>query len=256
MPSTDICTPSLHDALPVSPIRIPNTVAAIPAAPHAPCGCPIIDLVVLIGMRYARSPKHFLTAAVSIRSFSSVPVPWRFTYPTSDRKSTRLNSSHANIWYAVHRYLHSFPTRRASGLPHPHPQYRRRDPGRPARPLRVPDHRLGRAHRDAVRPLAEALLDRRRLHPVVQLRPRPGEVHVPDLRSEEHTSELQSRQYLVCRPPISALLPYTTRFRSPPSASPIPSPRSRPPRTPPAGARSSTWSCSSGCGTPARRSTS
>src|SRR3712207_8717432 len=26
-----------------------------------------------------------------------------------------------------------------------------------------------------------------------------GEVHSPDERSEEHTSELQSRQYLVCR---------------------------------------------------------
>src|SRR5581483_2804830 len=33
-------------------------------------------------------------------------------------------------------------------------------------------------------------------------------------RSEEHTSELQSRQYLVCRPPISTLFPYTTLFRS------------------------------------------
>src|SRR3712207_8834953 len=27
----------------------------------------------------------------------------------------------------------------------------------------------------------------------------PGLCHVPGLRSEEHTSELQSRQYLVCR---------------------------------------------------------
>src|SRR5947209_3364495 len=33
-------------------------------------------------------------------------------------------------------------------------------------------------------------------------------------RSEEHTSELQSRQYLVCRPPQSILFPYTTLFRS------------------------------------------
>src|SRR3712207_9018493 len=28
---------------------------------------------------------------------------------------------------------------------------------------------------------------------------RDGVPHLPDLRSEEHTSELQSRQYLVCR---------------------------------------------------------
>src|SRR3990172_2349283 len=43
------------------------------------------------------------------------------------------------------------------------------------------------------------------------------------LRSEEHTSELQSRLHLVCRPfflmirrpPRSTLFPYTTLFRSP-----------------------------------------
>src|SRR5947209_1939993 len=34
-----------------------------------------------------------------------------------DRKSTRLNSSHANISYAVYnQYVHSFPTRRSSDL--------------------------------------------------------------------------------------------------------------------------------------------
>src|SRR5690554_1905245 len=33
-----------------------------------------------------------------------------------DRKSTRLNSSHVRISYAVHRDLHSFPTRRSSDL--------------------------------------------------------------------------------------------------------------------------------------------
>src|SRR5689334_12093143 len=43
-------------------------------------------------------------------------------------------------------------------------------------------------------------------------------------RSEEHTSELQSQFHLVCRllppsPPLSALLPYTTLFRSPSCAS-------------------------------------
>src|SRR5690606_3685195 len=33
-------------------------------------------------------------------------------------------------------------------------------------------------------------------------------------RSEEHTSELQSRENLVCRPAISSIFPYTTLFRS------------------------------------------
>src|SRR5436853_48416 len=34
------------------------------------------------------------------------------------------------------------------------------------------------------------------------------------MRSEEHTSELQSLRHLVCRPPRSTLFPYTTLFRS------------------------------------------
>src|SRR5690606_11613860 len=36
--------------------------------------------------------------------------------PASDRKSTRLNSSHVKISYAVSRALPSFPTRRSSDL--------------------------------------------------------------------------------------------------------------------------------------------
>src|SRR5690606_6340331 len=61
-------------------------------------------------------------------------------------------------------------------------------------------------------------------------------------RSEEHTSELQSRENLVCRllraseapPPVSALVPYAARFRSRrgPTAwrSRAPGPGSCPPR--------------------------
>src|SRR3712207_8351735 len=43
---------------------------------------------------------------------------------------------------------------------------------------------------------------RRRLRPTVRRRPSEDRLHLPDgdgQRSEEHTSELQSRQYLVCR---------------------------------------------------------
>src|SRR3972149_1631172 len=48
-------------------------------------------------------------------------------------------------------------------------------------------------------------------------------VELRELRSEEHTSELQSQSNLVCRllfliirpPPRSTLFPYTTLFRSP-----------------------------------------
>src|SRR5437762_105011 len=43
----------------------------------------------------------------------------------------------------------------------------------------------------------------------------PSGISVP--RSEEHTSELQSPMYLVCRPLCSTLFPYTTLFRSEPA---------------------------------------
>src|SRR3990172_2172460 len=50
-----------------------------------------------------------------------------------------------------------------------------------------------------------------------------GRIRSQGQRSEEHTSELQSRLHLVCRifflmirrPPRSTLFPYTTLFRSP-----------------------------------------
>src|SRR3990172_7013601 len=52
---------------------------------------------------------------------------------------------------------------------------------------------------------------------------RPGSRSAVPFRSEEHTSELQSRLHLVCpllflmirRPPRSPLFPYTTLFRPP-----------------------------------------
>ena len=37
---------------------------------------PIIDLIELMGIRGALSPKTLLIARVSIESFSMVPVPW------------------------------------------------------------------------------------------------------------------------------------------------------------------------------------
>src|ERR1035441_6102637 len=44
---------------------------------------------------------------------------------------------------------------------------------------------------------------------------RAGAEHAGPMRSEEHTSELQSLRHLVCRlPPRSPPFPYTTLFRS------------------------------------------
>src|SRR3712207_8380420 len=52
------------------------------------------------------------------------------------------------------------------------------------------------ALRSAQRRLREVGVER--LAAVAEREAQPG-VHVPEPRSEEHTSELQSRQYLVCR---------------------------------------------------------
>src|SRR3712207_7146868 len=71
---------------------------------------------------------------------------------------------------------------------------------------RVQDHlRLARVAPPSLQRLRPA--DPRPFHPVGlhPEEPRPGPVarlgdeHLPVLRSEEHTSELQSRQYLACR---------------------------------------------------------
>src|SRR5438445_3049496 len=78
--------------------------------------------------------------------------------------------------YYAHRYLHSFPTRRSSDLVH----------SQESGPLRVP----APPGRD---PAQSTALEHRCLRPTFHA---DRDHHQ---RSEEHTSELQSRQYLVCR---------------------------------------------------------
>src|SRR3712207_7630235 len=56
------------------------------------------------------------------------------------------------------------------------------------------DHRVDGARDDGVSRLAESGGDRHG-----EMRARRGSVVAGEDRSEEHTSELQSRQYLVCR---------------------------------------------------------
>src|SRR5450432_2999078 len=50
--------------------------------------------------------------------------------------------------------------------------------------------------------------------PETRVRTPRTQARVAKQRSEEHTSELQSRSDLVCRLPRSTLFPYTTLFRS------------------------------------------
>src|SRR5690606_39929699 len=96
-----------------------------------------------------------------------------------------------------HRELHSFPTRRSSDLPTSPP--RRSAGGRPTcSPARRPWRRNS----------SPAVCWRDAKHPWVENRgsagfergqsTAPGTV-AEHLRSEEHTSELQSRENLVCR---------------------------------------------------------
>src|SRR5438445_10192449 len=85
--------------------------------------------------------------------------------------------------YGSHRYLHSFPTRRSSDL--------FRDPKDTFRVVIVRDMWL-------------TGFDAPSLHTMYVDKPMRGHglmqaIARASARSEEHTSELQSRQYLVCR---------------------------------------------------------
>src|SRR5699024_3861273 len=51
-----------------------------------------------------------------IKSRSTCTSWWIYSVTCRDRKSTRLNSSHVSISYAVFQELHPFPTRRSSDL--------------------------------------------------------------------------------------------------------------------------------------------
>src|SRR5205807_9753794 len=92
----------------------------------------------------------------------------------------------ATFFYKCHRHhraLHSFPTRRSSDL--------RRGPAQL--------HALGIARPQPSGPRPLGLLRPPQGRPRVPRHPPPAGRPVPELRSEEHTSELQSPCNLVCR---------------------------------------------------------
>src|SRR5947209_4725786 len=119
-----------------------------------------------------------------------------------DRKSTRLNSSHANISYAVFclcsagHDLPSFPTRRSSDLTTP-PALERVTPSATAIEPggACPVSMRGSELCGVIKEARVKFTDARGIASsgAVSLGLRRVD------RSEEHTSELQSRQYLVCR---------------------------------------------------------
>src|SRR5262245_59668624 len=116
MPSTDIDTLSLHDALPISGVDDES---------HGAAAHLLLDLAALAGAdvetlggrdrdrRGLLGPQgQELQRAEGELSRLADPVAAHLV----DRKSTRLNSSHLGISYAVHRHRHPFPTRRSSDL--------------------------------------------------------------------------------------------------------------------------------------------
>src|SRR3712207_9420434 len=87
--TTEIYTLSLHDALPI--LLMPHDARAGKRAATLAYGAEVVDFD-----RY-REDRETLTAQHAERR--GLPV----VHPYEDRKSTRLNSSHANISYAAFR---------------------------------------------------------------------------------------------------------------------------------------------------------
>src|SRR3712207_5194087 len=121
-----------------------------------------------------------------------------------DRKSTRLNSSHANISYAVLFLINDTATTEiyTLSLHDALPICAPRGHHARVRQHRQGDRRLRAPHRlraVALRPLRRRGAGRPRAHARERAVARRGG-GAAAVRSEEHTSELQSRQYIVCRP--------------------------------------------------------
>ena len=76
---------------------LPMILAATPAAPQAPWGCPICDFSADMGVRSACLPSASFSALVSMRSLSWVEVPCRLTYCTF---SGAMPASSMAIWMA------------------------------------------------------------------------------------------------------------------------------------------------------------
>src|SRR5688572_8171507 len=214
MPSTGTYTLSLHDALPIfgALLRRSQRPSRLRRGRRRDGAAHLrrIDRTVFADRR---SQVGRILVVRDIRASDPLAVDVALE-AMIDRKSTRLNSSHSQISYAVDRDLHSFPTRRSSDLrraaaakstpkpiaPRPPPRWRRA----PA------PHRPHRIRRPAFPSRKDSRCPRYPRQRSIGRRCSFGS----DDRSEEHTSELQSQSNLVCRRPGLTLFPYTTLFRS------------------------------------------
>src|SRR5688572_1042235 len=118
MPSTQTSTLSLHDALPISNTDFPRVRIAERVVLEDLRN--VLEYYDLPGVAFGALESHGSIIDVSSREEDSMrnQIRCAFALAASDRKSTRLNSSHSQISYAVHPDLHSFPTRRSSDLKH------------------------------------------------------------------------------------------------------------------------------------------
>src|SRR3712207_2255972 len=145
-------------------------------------------------------------AAVATATICSAPTS-RATLAcvatTSDRKSTRLNSSHANISYAVFFFKDTATTEIYTlSLHDALPISDERQPRLLVAGQHLERHATGVLHGGLQLVAVGGVSDRRRGHGHDLLGAHLARhlgLRGHHLRSEEHTSELQSRQYLVCR---------------------------------------------------------
>src|SRR5690242_7182993 len=122
MPSHHNYTLSLHDALPISQEEAHNGIylGNLNHNPYFWVGNTSRDQYsgVLFGLAAAYD---LVSDDAQIRT-EVTALTTRLIDFLRDRKSTRLNSSHMSISYAVPPQLHSFPTRRSSDLARRSPQ--------------------------------------------------------------------------------------------------------------------------------------
>src|SRR5437879_5773962 len=214
MPSPLISLLSFHDALPISERPFHVSASYVTFEPGArtawhthPFGQ---TLIVTSGMGRVQ---RWGDAVQTIHPGDVVWIPpgqkhWQ------DRKSTRLNSSHRCISYAVPPHLTPVLPRRSSDLGETLPRVRLLCDVRAgcaygvAHPPVWPDAHRHLGHGPGTTMGRCRANDPSRGCSVDSARPETL------ARSEEHTSELQSPMYLVCRPPSSHSCPSTTLFRS------------------------------------------
>src|SRR5437588_831558 len=140
MPSPEIYTLSLHDALPI---------CSNMATPKEDCE-KLMNSLLPFAEKMLREHGEFHPFGGAMKPDGDIVHHGAYTgqelpkgqelVDLLDRKSTRLNSSHTVISYAVTRDLHSFPTRRSSDLfEHGNTQRRLREAHELASPLRRKD---------------------------------------------------------------------------------------------------------------------